>query len=116
MYEPDSEKIKRYLRGSGDARHIDWHAWLHDLSETDRKQLIADVLSAESRHGLGDYARQYYLHFCTDTEDDELRGIEHDFVAAQLEERPSEEVAQFEDKYFERARELLRLQEQGNEN
>lgn len=116
MYEPDSEKIKCYLRGSGDARHIDWHAWLRDLSETERNQLTAEVHSAESRHELGDYARQYYLHFCTDTEDGELRGIEHDFVTAQLEDRPAEEIAQFEDKYFERARALLRLQEQGNED
>ena len=114
MYKPDTNKLKKYLRGS--AQHMDWHAWLRDLSETDRNQLIADVLSAKSRHELSDYARQYYLHFCTDTEDGELRSIEHDFVTAQLEDRPIEEVAQFEDKYFERGRELLRLQEQGNED
>ena len=116
MYDPDSEKIKQYLRGDGGSGLMDWHAWLRDLSGTDREQLRTEVLSTESRSGLSVYAKQFYLHFCTDSEDSDLRSIEHDFVTAQLENRPAEEVAQLEDRYFERAKELLRLQEQGNED
>jgi hypothetical protein len=111
MYKPDKEKLMKYLRGNGDAKHMDWHAWLRDLSDSEEEQLTAEILAAESRTELTDYARQYYLHFCTDTEDCELRSTEHAFVTAQLENSTPEEVAKFEDKYFERAKELLRMRE-----
>jgi hypothetical protein len=111
MYEPDSEKLKKYLRGSPEARHFDWHAWLHDLTPSEKEELRSEVLGAGSRAGLSDYGRQFYLHFCNNTEDEKLRSIEHAFVSAQIEGRPQEEVAKLEDMYFERARELLRLQE-----
>jgi hypothetical protein len=113
MYEQDNQKLKKYLRGSGDAKLMDWHAWLRDLSAADREELELEVLAATSRAELSDYARQYYLHFCTDTEDGRLRSIEHAFVTAQLENRAPEEVAKLEDMYFEHAKELLKLREQG---
>jgi hypothetical protein len=112
MYKPDREKLDAYLRGSGDARHFDWHAWLRDLSPSEKTQLTVEVLSASSRSDLSDYARQFYLHFCTDTEDGRLRSIEREFVIAQIEERGPAAVAELEDVYFERARELMKSQEE----
>jgi hypothetical protein len=111
MYKPDNERIKKYILSSGEAEHFDWHAWLRDLSSAEREELRSEVLAAGSRSELSDYARQYYLHFCTDTEDEGLRAIEHDFVMAQMEDKPAQEIAETEDAYFQRAKELLRLQE-----
>ena len=110
MYSPGKDELKKYYRGTGDAKHFDWHAWLRGLSPSQQSQLRDEVLAADSRAGLSDYARQYYLHFCNDTEDGRLRSIEHGFVTAQLENRSPDEIAKFEDMYFERARELLKIQ------
>lgn len=115
MYSPDKDELEKYYRGTGEAKHFDWHAWLRDLSPSQEAQLRHEVLAAGLRTDLSDYARQYYLHFCTDTEDGRLRSIEHGFVTAQLENRSPEEVAKFEDMYFDRARELLRIQENGQD-
>ncbi len=111
MYKPDKEKLSTYVRGGGDSKHFDWHAWLRDLSPSERLQLRTEVLSAASRRDLSDYGRQFYLHFCTDTEDGRLRSIEREFVISQIEERKPETVAELEDMYFDRARELLKEQE-----
>jgi hypothetical protein len=111
MYSPDKEKLGRYVHGDGESRSFDWHAWLRDLSPADKEELGSEVLSAGSRKELSDYARQYYLHFCNETEDAGLRRIEHDFVSAQIEDRTPEEIDSYEDMYFKRAQELLRLQE-----
>ena len=111
MYSPNSEKLKKYLGGSGDAQHMDWHAWVHDLSPSEEAQLASEVLAAGSRADLSEYAKQYYLDACNRAEDEKLRSIEHGFVIAQIEDRPPEEVAKIEDMYFERARDLLRERE-----
>ena len=111
MYKPDKEKLRKYVLTSGGAEHFDWHAWLRDLSSAERGQLRGEVLAADSRSELSDYAKQYYLHFCTDTEDEPLRAIEHDYVMAQMEDKSAEAISETEDAYFKRAKELLRLHE-----
>ena len=114
MYKPDKEKLKTYVHGDGDSKHFDWHAWLKDLSSEEISQLTKEVLSTASRRDLSDYARQFYLHFCTDTEDSRLRSIEREFVIAQIEERKPEAVSELEDMYFDRARELLKTGKEEN--
>ncbi len=86
------------------------HAWLRDLSSSEKEQLWDEVLAADSRTGLSPYAVQFYGHFCEHSEDEKLHQIEREFIAAQIEEHPPEEIARLEDMYFERARELMRLQ------
>jgi hypothetical protein len=110
MYNPDEKKLNKYLRGNGGAKGFDVHAWLRDLSPSERKQLRAEVLEADSRTDLSPYATQFYGHFCEHSEDKKLHQIERNFVAAQLEEQPPGEIAKIEDVYFERARELMKLQ------
>jgi hypothetical protein len=110
MYKPDKKKLNKYLRENGEAKSFDVHAWLRDLSLSEREKLLSEVLAAESRTELSPYAVQFYGHFCEHSEDKKLHQIERDFVAAQLEERPPEEIAKLEDMYFERAQELMRLQ------
>ncbi len=110
MYNPDKKKLNKYLRGNGGTKGFDVHAWLRDLSPLEREELLSEVLAVKSRTELSPYAVQFYGHFCEHSEDGELHEIERQFVAAQLEERPPEEIAKIEDMYFERARELMRLQ------
>ena len=112
MYKPDKEKLGTYLRGNGGSNLFDWHAWLKDLSFEEKSQLIEEILAAASRSNLSDYARQFYLHFCTNTEDSRLRSIERAFVIAQIEERKPEAVSELEDMYFKRARELLKIRKE----
>ena len=111
MYEPDNKKLDKYLLGEGGAKRVDWHAWVRDLSSDEHRELKSEVLGASTRAQLSDYARQYYLYLCNHIEDDRLRSIEHSFVSAQIENRSPEDVAELEDIYFERARELLLKQE-----
>jgi hypothetical protein len=112
MYKPDKERLTAYVRGEGDSKHFDWHAWLKDLDPEERSLLTREVLSARSRRDLSDYARQFYLHFCTNTEDGRLRSIEREFVIAQIEEHKPEAIAELEDVYFNRARELIKTSEE----
>ena len=92
MYNPDNEKLKKYMRGEEGAAYLDWHAWLKDLSSSEIEELKNEVLSAESRAELSQYATQYYLHFCIDSNDDKARSIESDFVHAQIDDNPKEEI------------------------
>jgi hypothetical protein len=107
MYEPDESKLRKYRSGS---QGFDVHAWLNDLSPSEEEELLSEVLSVSSRTELSPYAVQFYGHFCEQSEDQKLHSIEQDFVAAQLEERPEEEISRIEDAYFKRARELMKLQ------
>lgn len=94
---------------------FDWHAWLRTLSPGEKRELTDEVLAARSRTELGEFARRYYLHFCTDTEDDKLRGLEREFVLAQMDGCSEEDVGKIEDEYFRRAKELLKLAKEGTD-
>jgi hypothetical protein len=116
VYEPDPEKLKKYMRTSDEAEGFDVHAWLHDLSSSEKEELLSEVLTVKSRAELSPYAVQFYGHFCEQSEDASLHRIERDFVMAQLEEWPSDEIERIEDMYFECARELMRLQKEHESN
>jgi len=110
MYEPDKEKLKKYLHQNGEIKSFDVHAWLHDLSYAEKKHLYNEVMAVESRRDLSPYAVQFYGHFCEQSQDPQLHQIEQKFVSAQLEEKHPEEIAKIEDIYFEYARELMKTQ------
>ena len=116
MYNPDEKKLTKYMRQNGKMKSFDVHAWLRDLSPSEKEELLSEVLSVESRRELSPYAVQFYGHFCEHSENKKLHQIERDFVEAQLEERPPEEIAKIEDAYFEHARELMKLQKENGEN
>lgn len=116
MYNPDEKKLIKYLRENGEAKGFDVHAWLRELSPSEKEDLLSEVLAVKSRTELSPYAVQFYGHFCEHSEDKKLHQIEGEFVAAQLEEYPQEEITKIEDVYFERARELMRLQREHRAN
>jgi len=116
MYKPDIEKIKKYAYSDDGTGNIDWHAWLRELLPSEVKELEKEILDAISREELSQYARQYYLHLCIDSNDARARDIERDFVHAQLDNKPQEEISEIEDRYFQYAKELLRMQENRDEN
>ncbi len=116
MYKPDEKKLEKYLRNDGESRGFDVHAWLHDLSASEREELLSEVLAVGSRAELSPYAVQFYGHFCEQSEDEKLHRIERDFVEAQLEEHSPEEITEIEDAYFERARELMKIQKENRTN
>ena len=116
MYNPDEKKLAKYMSQDGEAKGFDVHAWLRDLSPSEKKELLSEVLTVKSRTALSPYAVQFYGHFSEHSEDKKLHQIERNFVEAQLEERPPEEIAEIEDVYFECARELMKLQKEHGAN
>ncbi len=114
MHNPGENKLRKYVQTSGESEVLDRHAWLHGLTGSEKEQLSSEVLNAGSMGKLSDYARQFYIHFCTSTDNAELREIERGFVMSQIEERPEEEITRFEDMYFKRAKKLMQLKENLN--
>ncbi|MFH1421763.1 MAG: hypothetical protein ABIH42_03495 [Planctomycetota bacterium] len=107
-YNLPNEAKKQFLKKTSHDSYFDWHLWADSLTEEEKTILEAEVLSIELLSHLSGYARQYYRFVSNHTEDQRLRELEKEFIEAQIDNRPQEEVDEIEQKHFSYTKSIIK--------